>query len=104
MMTEYNKLVRDKIPEIMRKAGKECVIRVLEEEAYCQKLDEKLEEELKEYLVTGDTSELADLIEVVYAILASKDISIESFEFIREKKAAARGRFEKKLLLERVSD
>lgn len=98
----YNKLIRDKIPQIIEKSGKIAVVETLESEEYKRLLDCKLSEELQEYLSDDSTEELADLVEVVYAILKFKGIDIDEFEGIRLKKAAERGAFEKRLLLREV--
>jgi len=84
----YNKLVRDKIPQIIEKSGKIPVVETLDDETYKKLLDEKLKEELQEYLSSDRVEELADLVEVVYAILRYKGIDIDIFENIREKKVA----------------
>ncbi len=100
----YNKLVRDKIPQIIEEAGKTAVIEMLESDSYKRLLDAKLGEELQEYLSDDNVEELADLVEVIYAILKYKDIDIDTFENIRLKKAAERGAFEKRLLLKEVRE
>ena len=99
---KYDKLVRDKIPEIIEKSGKKAVFEVLGEKAYKKYLDEKLKEELQEYLINDNTDELADLVDVIYAILKYKGIDVEDFESIRKRKIEERGAFDKKLLLKEV--
>lgn len=64
-MQIYNKLVRDKIPEIIEKSGKKCSFEILSGDEYIQKLDEKLNEELQEYYQDKNIEELADLMEVL---------------------------------------
>lgn len=59
-------------------------------------------EELQEYLESGSIEELADLVEVVYAILEHKDVSLQEFEVIRKQKVSDRGAFKEKLLLKEV--
>src|SRR5690349_15930423 len=103
-MIVYNKLVRDRIPEIIEQSGKACEVRVLSPEEYRTKLHEKLLEEIKEYNHSGEVTELADLVEVVYAILDNEGISTESFEKLREAKKSERGAFRKRLLLVHVSE
>ncbi len=98
----YNKLVRDKIPQIIEEDGKTAMVETLGSKDYKKLLDSKLEEELQEYLSSDSTEELADLVEVIYAILKYKGIDIETFESIRIKKADERGAFEKRLLLKEV--
>jgi len=63
-----------------------------------------LGEELQEYLDSENVEELADLVEVVYAILDDKKISLQEFELIRKQKVQERGAFQKKLLLKEVID
>ena len=66
----YNKLVRDNIPNIVAKSGKRCKYQILSHAEYLFALDKKLQEELEEYQDSRSIEELADLVEVVYAILA----------------------------------
>jgi predicted house-cleaning noncanonical NTP pyrophosphatase (MazG superfamily) len=94
--------VRDKIPQIIEEDGKTAMVETLGSKDYKKLLDSKLEEELQEYLSSDSTEELADLVEVIYAILKYKGIDIETFESIRIKKADERGAFEKRLLLKEV--
>ena len=99
---DYNKLVRDKIPEIIEATNKRSKIRILSDEEYIIKLNEKLDEELSEYQKNHSVEELVDLVEVIYAILKSKDISLEAFDKLRKEKNQKRGCFDKKILLESV--
>lgn len=104
-MKIYNKLVRDKIPEIIAgDNGKTCVIRIMEDEEYLESLNTKMQEELKEYLESGEVEELADLEEVLRAILDVKKISYQKFEKMRNSKVEKRGAFKKKIFLESVDD
>ncbi|MFS0556890.1 phosphoribosyl-ATP pyrophosphohydrolase [Brevibacillus sp. 179-C9.3 HS] len=106
-MKIYNKLVRDKIPQIIESQGKKAEYRVLCDVEYKAMLDQKLHEELSEYLTASEEekiAELADLIEVVYGVLESKGISVEVFEKVRITKREERGGFKEKLFLESVSD
>lgn len=98
----YDKLVRDRIPEIIEASGKTAIVQTLSDEAYLQKLYEKLHEELAEYDASGAIDELADLQEIILAIAAAKGVSPGDLERIRLEKAASRGAFEKKLLLAEV--
>ena len=99
-MKIYNKLVRDNIPEIMIKNGAVPVTRILSDEEYLNELNKKLQEELNEYLQDGDVLELADLEEVLLAILKVKNITKEEFDNIRIEKVNKRGAFDKKIFLE----
>ncbi len=99
---KYHKLVRDKIPELIEKEGKESVCSILSDEEYLEFLDRKLSEELEEYLEDKSMEELADLLEVMMAVAKARGSSIEEVEKIRQQKADKRGGFEKKILLEEV--
>lgn len=99
---KFDKLIRDKIPEIIEASGSKAVIEVLDDESYHKYLNAKLEEELKEYKESCNIEELADLVEVVYALLDYKGVSPEQFDAIRTSKNVERGSFKKKLLLKEV--
>jgi predicted house-cleaning noncanonical NTP pyrophosphatase (MazG superfamily) len=101
-MKVYNKLIRDKIPEIIESTGKKYKIEVLDDVQYKQALDEKLKEELDEYLTDDSVDELADLVEVIYAMLDYKGVTLEAFEKIRLDKQKDRGAFKQRLFLEYV--
>ena len=100
--TKYHKLVRDRIPEIVEKSGKQPVYSILSDKEYLAKLDEKLNEELAEYQESKAMEELADLLEVIRAVAVARGSSIEEVEAIRRDKATKRGGFEKKILLTEV--
>ena len=95
----YNKLVRDRIPEIIERSGRKCVTSILPESDYLVKLDEKLNEELAEYQESKSMEELADLLEVMHAVAAARGSSISEIEQIRKEKAVERGGFAKRVLL-----
>lgn len=101
-MKIYNKLVRDKIPEILNKQNKTAKFKTLDYEEYLIELNKKLQEELTEYLNSGNIEELADLEEVLRAILDYKNVSHEEFEKIRKEKAEKRGTFKNKIFLENI--
>ena len=99
MIKVYNKLVRDRIPEIIEAYGNECKTAILSDEEYLKMLDEKLDEELAEYHKDQNIEELADLLEVIRAATIARGYTLEELEAVRAKKAEKRGRFEKKILL-----
>ena len=101
-MIEYDKLIRDKIPEIIEQSGKKCIVEVLDNDTYIEYLDQKLNEELAEYQQDKSIEELSDLLEVMYAVVTARGYSIEELERIRLEKAEKRGSFEKRLLLKSV--
>lgn len=98
----YNKLVRDRIPEIIEEAGKVPATRVLSDNEYVIKLTEKLQEELNEYKEFHEIEELADLQEVIDSILFHKNISKSEFYKIVNKKRDKRGSFKDRILLTSV--
>lgn len=100
----YNKLVRDKIPDIIESQGKKCVTDILKDDEYLKMIDEKLNEELKEYYEDGSIEGLADLLEVIYAAAKARGYTVEQLEDIRCEKLLKRGGFEKKILLKQVMD
>ena len=100
----YNKLVRDRIPEIIAASGKTCTTAILSPEEYLRMLDAKLDEELAEYHQDQNVEELADLLEVIYAAAKARGWSAAELEQIRTKKAAERGGFEKRILLKEVCE
>lgn len=99
-MKIYNKLIRDKIIDIIEADGRRAKYRILDDNEYRQELNKKLQEEVKEYLEDNNVEELADIVEVIYGILNSMDVSIKEFEKIRINKQEKRGAFEKKIYLE----
>lgn len=104
-MKTYNKLVRDKIPEIINNNGANAVnTKILNDEEYLKALNTKLVEELNEYLSSGEIEELADLEEVLRAILDAKNTSYSDFEEIRINKVNKRGAFKNKIFLESVDE
>lgn len=104
-MKTYNKLVRDKIPEIIKNNGANAVnTKILNDEEYLKALNTKLVEELNEYLSSGEIEELADLEEVLRAILDAKSTSYSDFEEIRINKVNKRGAFKNKIFLESVDE
>ena len=104
MTNHHNKLVRDKIPEIIEKAGKKAYTHILSEEDYMTELDKKLNEECAEYQADKSIEELADMLEVMYAIAEARGWSVSELEAVRREKAEKRGAFERRIFLERVND
>lgn len=100
----YNKLVRDKIPEIIEAGGKSCKTEILSDDKYLEMIDKKLDEELAEYHKDQNIEELADLIEVIYAAATARGSSVEELEKVRISKVEKRGGFKKKILLKEVID
>ena len=101
-MKIYNKLVRDKIPNIIEEDNRKAVTRILNSEEYKKELNKKLQEEVNEYFRDDNVEELADIVEVIYGILDEKKVTIVEFESIRKKKVEKRGAFKNKIFLEKV--
>ena len=98
-MTIYNKLVRDKIPDIMRDKGETPVIRILEDSEYVSCLEQKLDEEVREFHESKETEELADILEVVFALCESRGSSVSELMSVYRKKHDERGGFSDKIFL-----
>ncbi len=107
-MPVYNKLVRDRIPEIIEMSGKVFTTRILEEDDYLIEINKKMHEELAEYeeATSNEDSveELADLLELIYAAANTYGTTIEELEKIRIHKAKIRGGFEERIFLVDVED
>ena len=91
------KLVRDKIPQIIEASGATPLTRILETEEYLSCLETKLDEEVQEFHESKATEELADILEVVYALAAAQGCSREQLQQIFDAKHTARGGFEKRI-------
>ena len=98
-MVVYNKLVRDQIPDMIRAQGETPVIRILDTEEYLQHLETKLDEEVEEYHRDKNVEELADILEVVYALAEAMGCTKEELLQVYQKKHDARGGFEKRIFL-----
>ena len=98
----YHKLVRDRIPEMIEADGKTCVWETLSDEDYLRLLDEKLNEELAEYQQNKSLEELADLLEVLGAVVTARGYTWNQLTALRKEKRDQRGGFEKRILLKEV--
>lgn len=98
----YNKLVRDKIPEIIRADGKRLKSRVLNDVEHLEALLKKLEEEVAELADARNAEELADVHEVLIALAEALRIPPEELEKVRRNKTAKRGGFQRRIFLEEV--
>lgn len=103
-MPIHNKLVRDKIPEIIKNSGKTPHCHILSNDEYFSELDRKLNEECAEYQADKSIEELADMLEVMYAIAEARGYSISELERVRMEKAKKRGGFKERIYLEKVDD
>ena len=104
-MIIYNKLVRDRIPEIIHREGKTCIVRKIQDVVELQTLlERKLDEEIREYLAARNAEELADILEVVFALGERMGVSNDALLDLRKRKAEKRGGFQEGLFLESVGE
>lgn len=104
---EYNKLVRDYFPELMKAKGREVEFDVLDSKQYSEKLMEKFNEEVEKFRQAGTDrllSESVDLLEVIYAIADHRGITESEVEFMRQLKKSRSGGFRKKIMLKTLSE
>jgi predicted house-cleaning noncanonical NTP pyrophosphatase (MazG superfamily) len=95
----HGKLVRDKIPQIIRSKGQEPVICIANTEEYWIRLRDKLREEVEEYLASdNDREELADILEVLYALARQTGTDQQQLEKLRAAKAEKRGGFADRII------
>ncbi|MFC1627216.1 phosphoribosyl-ATP pyrophosphohydrolase [Patescibacteria group bacterium] len=99
---KHNKLVRDRIPEIIVKAGKTSTTHIAGKQEYRDKLKQKLQEEVDEFFESESKEELADILEVIYALADLKKINRQDLESLRLKAAKLRGGYKKKIILDEV--
>jgi len=97
---KYNKLVRDKIPDIIKKKGGKAIVHIATDKEFWIKLKEKLDEEIKEFNKAESVEEMADILEVLNAIIRFKRFNTKTLETVRLKKLKERGGFKKKIILE----
>jgi predicted house-cleaning noncanonical NTP pyrophosphatase (MazG superfamily) len=98
----YNKLIRDKIPEIIENAGKEYEIHKADQKEYIEKLLLKVEEELAEFKEEPSIAEMADLFEVLDAVIDHYNFDKQEIKDYQDRKRKERGGFEKQLVLDKV--
>ena len=91
------KLVRDRIPEIIIADGKKPITRILDNDEYLRELDKKLNEEIAEYQADKSLEEMADVLEVLFAICEARGHSVEELMEVRNAKKEKRGGFEQKI-------
>lgn len=101
-MRIYNKLVRDKIPQIIETDGRKCETRIAEKDECLKLLELKLKEEVEEFLLDKNLEELADIMEVLFALSDNLGYSEKDLLEKREDKKAERGGFKEGIVLRRV--
>ncbi|QWI09766.1 nucleoside triphosphate pyrophosphohydrolase [Bacillus mycoides] len=107
-MPTYNKLIRNKIPQIIKDNGKTPTTRILPEDEYIKELCKKTQEELTEYIEaktkTDKLEELSYLLELINALTEREGTTLEEINNIRKKKAEERGGFSDRVFLIKVTD
>lgn len=100
-MKHYGKLVRDRIPELIRQGGENPVTETMDEARYLAELDRKLNEEVAEYQESKALEELADILEVVEAIAVARGATWEALARVKAEKKRERGGFAERIYLVR---
>ena len=100
----YCKLVRDKIPEIIKKSGKDAVTCILPDKEYAIFLERKLDEEIREYHESKDIEELADILEIIISLAKIQGYKFSDLYDIRTQKSEEKGGFSNKIFLISVSE
>lgn len=101
-MKMYDKLVRDKIPEIIAESGKSCDTIIINNDELKEYLERKLYEEVEEYVEAKNIEELADIMEVLYGLANSLGYSEEDLNEVRNRKYNERGGFKEGIVLRKV--
>lgn len=96
-MAHYNKLVRDRIPEILDAKGIPYDLRIAEDAEYKTELIKKLVEEAAEFSEVSSVEELSDVLEVISALQTLPEYA--DVESVRALKREERGGFDKKIIL-----
>jgi predicted house-cleaning noncanonical NTP pyrophosphatase (MazG superfamily) len=98
------KLVRDNIPEIIKRSGKTAVVKAeTNNTKFRQHLFDKIIEELNEFKEEPSAEEAADILEVFHALLKFEKINFDLVKEVRLKKGLLRGGFDKRLILRQTS-
>ena len=104
MMRKYDKIVRDRIPEVIEAAGQHAIYELVDREMALEGLKRKLSEELTVYLESGSLEDLADLLEVMLGVAYHSGVSWQELEAVRLAKRAERGGFERGVRLLEVNE
>lgn len=104
MKRSYNKLVRDRIPQMIKESGRDCSSRILSEEEYFDALLDKIVEEIEEYRESGNEEELADVYEVLDCLVQLKEYEPMHIDYLQLIRREARGSFKDRVLLIDVED
>ncbi len=100
----YDKLVRDNVPEHIQEDGKKAITHIADDREFAKKLEEKLLEEVREFLFARTEEELADIWEVLDTIIVFRKFDKQRIAEIKEKKAKEKGLFLKQIILDEVTE
>jgi predicted house-cleaning noncanonical NTP pyrophosphatase (MazG superfamily) len=100
MSLHYNKLVRDKVPQLAQRQGEKVAVHYASDEEYWLKLKQKLQEEINEFAKLETMDSLADVLEVIDAICDFKKFDVKELDAVRENKAIEHGKFTKRVILD----
>jgi predicted house-cleaning noncanonical NTP pyrophosphatase (MazG superfamily) len=104
MNRSYNKLVRDKIPQLIEESGRRYTSRILDEKEYFDALIDKVIEEIEEYRVSGLEEEIADVYEALDCLVEFKEYEPMHLDYLQLIRKEARGSFKERVLLIDVED
>jgi len=100
MKKEYNKLVRDLVPRVIEADGHQYKTHTATPDEFRLKLDEKLKEEIEEFLADPNAEEMADILEVLETFRKEYKIGLDRVKYQKESKLVNKGGFEQKIILE----
>lgn len=103
-MPSYDKLVRDRIPEIIESTGRSCDTRIVFGNEFYGYLDRKLDEEISEFRQERNLEELADIMEVVYGLAECLGHTEQELNLLRSSKKEERGGFSRGIVLTGTKD
>jgi len=104
MRRAYNKLVRDKLPQLIKESGRDYTSRILDENEYYNALLDKVIEEIEEYRISGNEEELADVYEVLDCLVQLKEYEPMHLDYLKLIRREARGSYKDRILLVDVED
>ena len=104
MRKNYNKLIRDKIPELIEESGRQVSTKKLSQEEYLQALIDKIVEEINDYRSSENEEEIADIYEVLDCLVELKEYEPMHIDYLRMKKRDAQGSYKDRILLEYVEE
>lgn len=104
MRRSYNKLVRDKMPQLIKESGRDCSYRNMNDREYYEALLDKVVEEIEEYRLSGNEEELADVYEVLDCLVQLKEYEPMHIDYLRLIRREARGSYQDRVLLIDVED